>query len=76
MSLEPGAIAAPMNDIVDAPTRINLRAWKVSDSDAIRGAKTACTTERELGTQVPATVLLRSASMYESYLFHYKRLLM
>ena len=53
-------MAAPMKEIIQGPTRRAFRAWKVSDAEEMRGEMTACTSERELGTQVWAVVLLRS----------------
>jgi hypothetical protein len=63
MLLEPGAIAQPMNDTIDGPTRRALRAWNVSDAEEIKGASTACTSDNAFGTHVPVSVLLRSLSI-------------
>jgi hypothetical protein len=60
---EPGAIAAPMNEIVVKPTMRGFRAWKVSDADARTGARTAWTSERAFGTHVWVFGLLRSSPM-------------
>lgn len=57
MSLDPGAIAAPMNEMIELPTRISFRAWKVSEAEERIGAKTAWTRESALGTQVWVGVL-------------------
>jgi hypothetical protein len=41
MLVEFGAMAAPIKDIIQEPTRRVLRAWKVSDAEEITGATTA-----------------------------------
>jgi hypothetical protein len=63
MLVDPGAIAAPMNDNIAGPTRNNFRAWNVSDADEIMGATTAWTSERALGTHVWVALLSRSVPM-------------
>lgn len=67
MSLEPGAMEAPIKEIMQGPTSRAFRAWKVSDADEMTGARTAWTSERALGTHVWAAVLLRSSPMDESF---------
>ena len=52
MSREPGAMAAPIRETMQEPTRIAFRAWKVSDADEMTGPKTAWTRESELGIHV------------------------
>lgn len=47
-------MAAPMKEMSEDPTSKVLRAWKVSDADAMSGQTTAWTSERLLGTQVCA----------------------
>ena len=49
---EPGAMAAPINEMRQLPTRSSLRAWKVSDAEEMSGEMTACTSESEFGTHV------------------------
>ena len=61
-------MAEPINDIVVAPTRRYLRAWKVSDAEAKRGASTAWTRDKAFGTHVCVPGLLRSFPMYESWI--------
>jgi hypothetical protein len=61
--VDPGAIAQPINETMAGPTRNAFLAWNVSERDAMRGARTAWTSDKELGTQVPAAVLLRSFSI-------------
>jgi hypothetical protein len=39
--VEPGAIAAPIKEIIEGPTRRAFRAWKVSEAEEIRGETTA-----------------------------------
>jgi hypothetical protein len=56
-------MAQPINEMMAGPTRNAFLAWNVSESDAMRGARTAWTRDKEFGTQVPAVVLLRSFSM-------------
>jgi hypothetical protein len=63
MFWEPGAMAAPISDMSEEPTRMVLRAWKVSDPNEMTGPSTAWTRESELGTQVWAAVLLRLVPM-------------
>lgn len=63
MSLDPGAIAAPTNEMMDVPTSNGFRAWKVSDAEDIKGHITAWTSESELGTHVSAGELLRLVPM-------------
>jgi len=41
ISLEPGAMAEPMKEIIQGPTSKVFRAWKVSDAEEIRGDITA-----------------------------------
>ncbi len=52
MLWDPGAIAAPMKEMIAVPTRRSFRAWKVSDADEMSGEMTACTRDNEFGTQV------------------------
>ena len=52
MDCEPGAMADPTNDTTQEPTRMIFRAWKASDAEEMTGPRTACTSERLLGTQV------------------------
>lgn len=63
MLLDPGAIAEPMKDITEQPTRSDFRAWKVSEAEEITGATTAWTSERAFGTHVSRTGSLRSLPM-------------
>ena len=41
-----------MNEMRELPTSRYFRAWKVSEADDIKGETTACTRDREFGTQV------------------------
>jgi hypothetical protein len=41
MLVEPGAMAAPMKEIIDGPTKRALRTWNVSDAAEMTGATTA-----------------------------------
>ena len=58
---DPGAMAAPMNEMRDVPTSRLLRAWKVSEAEEMSGQRTAWTSESELGTHVWVAGFLRSA---------------
>lgn len=66
MLFEPGAIAAPMNEIANVKSSSVLRIRKTSAIEAKAGAKTACTTVSALGIHVSAAVLSRSTPMLES----------
>jgi hypothetical protein len=52
MLLDPGAMAAPMNETMHGTTRRAFRAWNVSDAEEMRGETTAWTSERAFGTHV------------------------
>ena len=63
MLVEPGAMAAPIKEIIEGPTKRAFRTWNVSDAEEITGATTACTSERALGTHVWVFVLFKSSPM-------------
>lgn len=71
MLCEPGAMAAPMSEINDDPTRMVLRAWKVSEAEEMTGPKTAWTSEREFGTHVCVCGLSRLSPIQSSCVSHY-----
>lgn len=66
MSFDPGAMAEPMNEIKEEPTRMNFLAWKVSEAAEMTGPRTACTRDSELGTQVWVSGLSRALPMMDS----------
>jgi hypothetical protein len=65
--LEPGAIAAPMNEMMHGTTSRVFRAWNVSEAEEMSGEITAWTSDRALGIQVCVAVPFRSVPMYDSY---------
>lgn len=63
MLVDPGAMAAPMNEMTHGTTRRAFRAWNVSEAEEMRGETTAWTSDRALGTHVCAAGLSRSLPM-------------
>ena len=68
MLLDPGAIAAPMKETVELPTRMIFLAWNTSDVEDRMGARTAWTSDSALGTQVWVAVASRLSPMSSSYI--------
>lgn len=61
MLLDPGAMAAPIKEMIHEPTSRILRAWNVSEAEEMTGPRTAWTSESALGTHVWAATPSRSA---------------